>query len=431
MKRAMLLGMVGLCCLGWFVTGKALLEKPAAYQRLMQEAEQYEADRIYVRAIETYEKALAYKPDSVDIKARIATDYLALGSESTFINRCNSINSAHHYPVSVVTLLADYYIENGREKNAADLLGKAMKVNKNNEELAARWELVRYSYSEFYENYSEIFSFRNDSAVVKEEELYGLINVGGNSIMRAKNEWNGVLSSERDMVPVYKDGEFYYANDNGYRIEVPQDGQKIEELGVLCGGMAPAKSNGKYGYINAKFEELSGFLWDGATVIQNGFGAVAQGGKWALVNSKLELVTDFIYDDVIRDDYGYCSIAGRAFVKVGDGYQMVDEKGVQVGTDTYQDAVPFVGDEPTAVKIGGKWGFVSVDGEMVIEPQYEGGGAFSNGLAPVQTLSGWGYIDSANKLVIADQFLGARSFYKGVAPVKKGNRWCVISLNVK
>lgn len=110
---------------------------------------------------------------------------------------------------------------------------------------------------------------------------------------------------------------------------------------------------------------------------------------------------------------------------------MVNEKGEFVGEELYQKAVAFVTDEPTAVKKGEKWGFIDVDGNLVIEPQYEEAGAFSNGLAPVKTLNGWGFINQEGRLVIEDTFTEARSFYHGLAPVKKGNTWTVIELNVK
>lgn len=431
MRRAVLLGMIGVCVLGWCVTARALIEKPAAYQQLLAEAEQYEADKIYVRAIETYKEALAYNPDSVNIQARIATDYLALGDETSFINRCNSINESKKYPVSVVTLLADYYMENNRNEKAIELLSNALKQHKDNQELKERFERLRYTYKEIYVSYDEIFPFRNDSAVYVEENAYGLLNIAGKVTIRNHNDWNGVLSTDRKSVPVYRDGEFYFSDENGYRIEVPVKGQKIEELGILCNGMAPAKINGKYGYVDGTFRELSSFGWDGATVIQNGFGAVKQGEKWALINSSFELVTDFIYDDVKRDMYNYCSISDRAFVKVQNGYQMVNGKGDAIGEGGYEDAVPFVTKEPAPVLKNGKWGFVDLDGNIVIEPQYENAGAFSGGLAPVQTGGGWGYITTDNQLVIAADFTEARSFYKGVAPVKNGNSWTLIQLNVK
>ena len=36
---------------------------------------------------------------------------------------------------------------------------------------------------------------------------------------------------------------------------VPKEGQKVEALGILCDGTAPAKINGAFGYINEMFEE--------------------------------------------------------------------------------------------------------------------------------------------------------------------------------
>jgi len=431
MKRAILFAMTGLCILGWCVTGRELAEKPARFRQLVRDAEQYETEKIYVRAIETYKEALEYQPESLDLKTRIASDYLALGDESSFINQCNAINKDHNYPISVVTLLSDYYIENKRNDSAINVLQAAMEKHKGNEELSERFEKVRYTYTNLFLGYDEILPFRNDSAVVIQEGKYGLLNTKGKTIVKCVNDGVGALSGSRDAAPVYKDGEYYYANSSGYRIEVPQEGQSVDELGVICNGVAPAKINGTYGYINVKFEEQSPFAWDGATVIQNDFGAVRQGGKWALIDSSYEQITDFIYDDVKTDVYDYCSIAGRAFVKNGSDYQMVNEKGETVGEGGFEDAVPFAAEEPTAVMKNGKWGFVALDGQMVIDPQYEDAGAFSGGLAPVKTAAGWGYITLDNRMVIADEFTEAESFYKGVAPVKNGNSWTLIQLNVK
>lgn len=431
MKRAVLLGMVVLFMLGWVVTVQGLIEKPAEYRRLVQDAEAYEAEQIYVRAIESYKEALTYQPNSVDLKTRIALDYLALGDEASFVNRCNSINEEHRYPLQVVTLLSDHYINSRRNEKAIAVLQRAMKYHKNSPEIMERYDKLRYTYKEQYMNYDDIYPYRNDSAVVVQNGRYGLIGKNGKAIVKCQNDWMGAFSSDRTVMPVLWDGEFFFANSSGYRIEVPKDNQHVEALGILCNGAAPAKINGKYGYVNERFEELSPFQWDGATVIQNGFGAVCKGDKWALINKEYQLVTDYIYDDVRMDAYGYCSISGRAFVKGPDGYRMVNEKGEQVGDGIYQDAVPFQTKEPTAVQVGDKWGFVNLDGQMVIEPQYQDAGSFSGGLAPVKTVSKWGYIDQENQLVIAAEYLEARSFYKGVAPVKKGNSWTAIELNIK
>lgn len=110
---------------------------------------------------------------------------------------------------------------------------------------------------------------------------------------------------------------------------------------------------------------------------------------------------------------------------------MINEKGEMVGAETYEDAKPFVSDQPAAVKKNGKWGFVDHAGAWVIEPKYQDAGSFSGGFAPVQTASGWGYINQNNELVIADEFSAAKNFQNGIAPVQDGNHWTMIELNVK
>lgn len=431
MKRAVLLGLTALFLLGWAVTIEGLTARPAEYNRLIETARQYESDKIYVRAIEQYKEALTYRPDSVELHMKIAGNYLNLGDEASFVNKCNSINSEYGYPVENVTVQADYYIEKGQLKKAIDVLQKALKKHKNSPELNERYESLRYTYTDVYLRYDEILSFRNNSAVVVDDGRYGLVNTKGKFIMKCTNEWLGPLSNDGEYIPVLKDGEYYYANSSGYRIEVPGEGQRLEHLGVICNGAAPAKINGAWGYINERFEELSPFGWEAATVIQNGAGAVKQGGKWALIDSSYDNLTDYIYEDIKCDDYGYCSISGRIFAKAPEGYIMLDNKGQRVGTLAFEDAVPFVSEEPAAVKMGGRWGFVNLDGEIAVEPQFDEAGSFSYGLAPVRQGADWGYINETGTLVIDSQYTEARSFYKGVAPVKEGNTWTAIELNIK
>lgn len=431
MKRGMFLAMVGLLVVGWLAAAKNLISVPADFHRLVKEAEKYESEELYIRAIDSYKEALTFNPDSMDVQLRIARDYLAVGDEKAFTSRCEEILSAKEYPVSVASELADFYIERERNESAISLLKKAMKYHKNNEELESRYEKVRYTYKDLYVNAEEIGSLVNDSAYFVTDGRYGIMTNKGGIRIRNMNEWCGPYSSDGTLAPVLKDGEFYFADTNGYRYEVPAKEDQMEALGILTDNIAPAKIAGTYGYVNAQFEHLSDFQWDDATQIQDGIGAVKQGEKWALINEKMELKTDYLYTDVKRDENGFFFAHDRAFVKTGDSYQMIDKKGNVIGADSYEDAVPFASDQPAAVKKDGKWGFVDVDGNLVIEAQYEEAGSFSNGLAPVKTATGWGYINQKNELVIADEFMGAKNFYKGVAPVKEGNYWTMIELNVK
>lgn len=430
MKKAVAAAMAVFFVLGWTITAQDMIKRPAEFKYYLEEAKAYESNRIYVKAIESYRKALEYKADSLDIKNDIARNYLALGDESGFINECNTINTNNSYPVSTSLMVIDYYIEKDMNNKAIDVMKKALKYHEGDEELKKRYAMLQYTFSEVYIRTDDLYNFRNDSAVIVNDDRYGLVNRQGKTILKAQYQWAGALSGDRNYIPVLKDGQYYFADTRGYRVEVPREGMAVEALGVLCNGVAPAKINGSYGYINEKFEELSNFQWEDATVIQNQVGAVKSNGKWAVIDSKYNQLTDYIYDDIKVDEYGYCSISSRIFAKTDKGYVMLNEKGVQVSEQIFEDAVPFLSSEPTAVKLNGRWGFADTDGNLVVEARFDNAGPFSGGLAPVQSGSSWGYINLQGEMVIEPDYLEAKSFYKGVAPVKKDSQWSAIKLNI-
>lgn len=65
------------------------------------------------------------------------------------------------------------------------------------------------------------------------------------------------------------------------------------------------------------------------------------------------------------------------------------------------------------------WGFVDLDGQVVIPPVYRDALAFSEGLAAVRLPgTGWGYIDKVGQLQIPFMYDTAGFFSEGVAPVE-------------
>lgn len=57
------------------------------------------------------------------------------------------------------------------------------------------------------------------------------------------------------------------------------------------------------------------------------------------------------------------------------------------------------------------------NGEIIIEPQFDLAGHFSDGLAAVKLNGKWGYIDKDGKTVISPQFDQAVPFQNGLAQV--------------
>ena len=79
-----------------------------------------------------------------------------------------------------------------------------------------------------------------------------------------------------------------------------------------------------------------------------------------------------------------------------------------------------IGDDKT-----GKWGFIDKQGHLVVNPQFDWAGQFSEGLAEVRIgdnqTGKWGYIDKQGHYVVNPQFDWAGQFNERLAQVRIGD----------
>jgi len=217
----------------------------------------------------------------------------------------------------------------------------------------------------------------------------------------------------------------FYIDMSGEKELVPDE--NFDYLGNF-NEAAPALQDGKYFYVNKEFEKVFGD-YDYAGNFNDGYAAVKKSGKWALINSEGEQITEYVYEDIKLNEMDNCFINGVAFAKENGKYYMLNGSGEKVSQTGYDDVFPFAGSEPTAVKAGGLWGFVDINGEMIIEPRYQAARPFSNGLAAVKIDDKWGYITIDSQVVIPAIYDDAREFTgNGGAAVKTGDNWVMINL---
>ena len=70
------------------------------------------------------------------------------------------------------------------------------------------------------------------------------------------------------------------------------------------------------------------------------------------------------------------------------------------------------------VFVNGKWGYIDKEGNMIIEPKFDGGFEFSDGLAEFISQDGkYGYINKKGEVVIEPTFYYGGGFEDGIAPV--------------
>ena len=136
------------------------------------------------------------------------------------------------------------------------------------------------------------------------------------------------------------------------------------------------------------------------------------------------------YSDVKIDEEAIAFINERAFVSENNGkYVMINNKGEKVGDMEFDDALPFSGSGPAAVKLENNWCFVDSSGALVSDKKYEDARSFAWGMAAVQIDGKWGFVDTSENVVIEPQFSGAKDFNgKGSCFVLTGEKWQLLKL---
>ena len=114
--------------------------------------------------------------------------------------------------------------------------------------------------------------------------------------------------------------------------------------------------------------------------------------------------------------------SGLAFV----GNQFLDKNGARAFEGAkFENARSFKpkGEKAlAAVQLSGQWGFIDLNGELVISPKYDNAGDFSESsdglyLAPVKVGGVWGYVDSKGRELIMSKFDYAWNFSGSFAAV--------------
>ena len=85
-----------------------------------------------------------------------------------------------------------------------------------------------------------------------------------------------------------------------------------------------------------------------------------------------------------------------------------------IGSDDAEPAAP----QLHPVLIDGFWGFINGEGRIMITPNFETVGTFSDGMAAVQFGTDWGYVNAEGDVVIQPQYQFAGDFVEGLAPVR-------------
>lgn len=146
--------------------------------------------------------------------------------------------------------------------------------------------------------------------------------------------------------------------------------------------------------ISPQFDEVSPFV--------DGIALVAVEGKRGFINTDGKFVINPIYEQALPFSGEYTSV-----LTDDEEMQIIDRTGKVIQNFSDSDEPGFVGEGLIGFKDDNdKWGYMDLEGEVVIEPQFKTATPFRYGIAVVKLKRKYGLIDKTGKIIVTPQFLG-------------------------
>jgi len=159
-------------------------------------------------------------------------------------------------------------------------------------------------------------------------------------------------------------------------------------------GLAPVQVGDLVGYIDRTGAFVFDLQFQAADPFQNGLAKVVIGEKTGYINHSGQMVIEPLFD------YGSDFSAGRAIVAQEEKLFYIDAAGnIEIDIPDLTQAGDFV-EGLAAVGVGDQYGYVDLQGNFVVSPQFTYASNFENGLAIVQTSTTWGLLNSIGELVL-------------------------------
>ncbi len=407
----------------------------AKYDAAVAEGDRQVESGVMVKALESYEKAIALSP-SPELLKKVAEGYLK-NDDYYSAKRWYERRMVTKYPKesSTYDFGIHMYIEHGDYENAFQAYDTAVKRNALSNQGEQLINQIQYV-NELVGSYKEVKSFGNDhiAAVLDYDDKWIFIDTSGMNAFSGKFDKTDNCVQEK--AAVVKDGQAMYIDINGdpvitdgYIMEKNSDIDTISEFRDIQSNLILAKVDDVWNYYDATtYEKQHGGYFD-ATLATLGICGVARGmTSWAIADSKGNLITDYIYESVVVDERGILARNECYFAQNSLMYYLYDLTGKEIA-GPYDEARAFNDNTYAAVKKNDRWIFVDAQGHEKDLGNFENAKSFSNGLAPVQIDGNWGYIDMNGNVVIDCQFVDANMITGyGVGFVKINTMWKILKL---
>jgi hypothetical protein len=304
-------------------------------------------------------------------------------------------------------------------------------------------------------NYEQVFDLREGFSVVSNEKGFGFVNSDGKEIVSPQYDFldnfeNGIAvflkGNEAGIIdntgkiriqPRYEeiyrfDERHYLFQQNGLKGLITLDGETVippnySEIGLFYEGLAPVMRSGKWGFVDSKGNEIIPCTFaEIAGPFVNGTTQVRLNNRWQIAHKSdtLELPA---YDEVLPfygytaafrkgDLWGFLNIEGEESIEPQFDELVFNQGGLVYGRVPQADGSV-------------RFALVNSRGKEITEAKYTDVVRFCEGFSAVKTNAGWGFIDINGIEIIRPQYDEVRNFSSGRAAVKRNGEWGFVSPN--
>lgn len=406
------LTIIALMVFGWVGYIGEIGSENELYLSYIQEARTLVGQKLYIKSMQNYVKALNLQNTAEIWEEYINTSRSAYQEGSySWANYMSSLKSACEAQPNNLNyweeLLEEMSVK-GSSSNAYSCAILAKNSGVSSEKLDVLINAIIYAYRFTGSSYKNVYTSPEGISTVYDGTYWGLILPNGSEKYSLSYYYISPANSNQQVLLVTD--MWAHIVDKQGTAQAVLNGAIRSALAYGDGYLPVENEDYSWSYIRCADNEIIG-KYDGASAFVNGLAAVNDNGTWIIINADFQQVVDIQFDDVKLFGNGVY-VNGDTMIAAENGkYGIYNAGGVKTCDFTADDIDIYMGDLIAYKDNNDLWGYVDKNGEIVIQPKYKGAKSFSNGLAAVCNDEGlWGFITKDESLVIDYQFSNVSYF---------------------
>lgn len=395
--------MVVMLGLTWYSQLTSVGKVNAEYSGFISQGDEQYGKELYQKAYLSYQKAFGIK------KTEEAQDKMIASYESFYNEKKNDSNlyaliSVCEKAINNFPKNAYYYAKTMDLLISDEQYDRAMKIYKKSQQnhisdegiqncfniVSKKWYIDNVDYEDYTEPLNGYYTYKRGG-------VWTLANTGNHDDIKNLKFLNCIS-------PVGEDGKALvynleqtmselvsFSSGNGDTVVVEAKlNVKARDAGVLNEGKIPVSDGARYSYFSSDGKKLFGGFEKAETFSGNRAAVEDSSGYWKIIDENGKNVSEKKFSDVVLNLHGACVTDNKIIAKESGKYCVYNSDCSEVVCQLDCDGFDKITDDGVyAAKKAGKWGFITINGEWVIEPKYSEAKSFSNGYAAVKSGNEW------------------------------------------